>query len=411
MQTHQLFELALGLKAPWTVSKIEFSEKDNRLDLWLDFPEGSKFACPVCGQGCGVYDTEPRTWRHLNFFQHQTYLHARVPRTDCPQDKIKTVEVPWARSGSGFTLLMDAFILALAQHGMTPAQIGRIIDEHDTRVWRVLRHYVDEARARKDYSEVRAVGMDETSKARGHQYVTVFMDLGEREIMFVTDGKDAETVKRFREDLEAHGGKAENIQEVCLDMSNAFINGVEAYLPEAQMTFDNFHLAQIVSQAVDEVRRQEQANHPELAGTRYIWLKNQWNLTEHQTLTLERLRGGHLKTAKAYLLRNVFQDIFLPGNKDQAPRLLQQWYFWATHSRITPMIEAAKTIKRHWDGVLRWFSSRISNGLLEAMNGLIQSAKRKSRGFRSLRNFTTIIYLIGSNLDFHLPSMCPTHTK
>ncbi len=171
MQTNELFRIALGLAEPWVVGKIEFSEDRRRLALWLDFPSGSRFACPECGrEGCGVYDSSERTWRHLNFFEHKTLLHARQPRVECPDHGVKTVEVPWARSGSGFTRLMEAFILVLVQGGMTAAQAARLIGEHDTRVWRVVQHYVQEARAEAEFSKVTAVGVDETSRRRGHNY-------------------------------------------------------------------------------------------------------------------------------------------------------------------------------------------------------------------------------------------------
>lgn len=107
-QMQELFRVALGLAEPWVVSKIEFSGDRQQLELWLDFASGSRFACPECGRaGCGAYDSTERTWRHLNFFQHKTLLHARQPRVECPDHGVKTVEVPWSRPGSGFTLLME----------------------------------------------------------------------------------------------------------------------------------------------------------------------------------------------------------------------------------------------------------------------------------------------------------------
>ena len=134
-QMQQLFRVALGLDEPWAVSKIEFSDEQHQLDLWLDFPTGGKFPCPQCGKGgLGVYDSVERTWRHLNFFQHKTFLHARQPRIECPDHGVKTVEVPWARPRAGFTLLMEAFILVLVQGGMTATQAARLVDEHDTRL-------------------------------------------------------------------------------------------------------------------------------------------------------------------------------------------------------------------------------------------------------------------------------------
>jgi len=423
-QMQELFRAALGLAEPWVVSKIEFSEDQRQLELWLDFPAGSRFACPECKRdeqgergerdGRGVYDSSERTWRHLNFFQHKTLLHARQPRIECPDHGVKTVEVPWSRPGSGFTLLMEAFILVLVQGGMTPTQAAALIGEHDTRVWRILQHYVEQARAAADFSEVTAIGVDETSRRRGHNYISVFMDLDEQRqrVLFATEGKDAGTVRAFKQDLEAHGGRAEQIEEACLDMSAAFINGLKEQFPEAKLTFDNFHLMKLLGDAVDQVRREEQPTHPELKGTRYVWLKNDWNRTEKQARIFDELRSSKLATVRATHMRSVFQDLFAYDSAEEAEPLLKHWYFWATHSRIPAMIKAAKTIKRHWAGVLRWFTSRISNGLLEAINGLIQSAKRKARGFRSTRYLTTMVYLIAGKLDFNLSAIAQvTHSK
>ena len=413
MKTEQLFRLALGLDEPWRVTKIAFSETEQRLDIDLDFPAGSRFACPECGrEGCGAYDAQQRTWRHLNFFQHKTFLHARQPRIECPDHGVKTVEVPWARPQVGFTLLMEAFILALVENGMTPRQVGRLIGAHDTRIWGVVTHYVDQARAEADHAEVQAVGLDETSRRRGHHYITVFMDLDQRRVLYVAEDRDAATVKGFRADLEAHGGSAQRITEACLDMSPAYIKGLGEQFPQAEMTFDQFHLMKLINEAVDQVRRQEQKRHPELKGTRYVWLKNEWNHTRRQAETFKALRGSKLQTVRAHHLKSVFQDIFADEDPAEAESLLSRWYYWATHSRIGPMIEVAKTIKRHWRGVLRWFTSRINNGLLEGINSLIQSAKAKARGFRTTRYLTTMIYLIAGRLDLKLPAFgSATHTK
>jgi transposase len=410
-----LFRLALGLAEPWQVVKIAFSEEAHRLDLWLDFPAGSRFPCPGCagGERAG-YDTAERVWRHLNFFQHQTFLHARQPRIECPEHGVKTVEVPWARPGAGFTLLMEAFVLLLARNGMTPRQVGRVIDAHDTRIWRILRHYVDEARAQADHSQVTAIGVDETSRARGQNYITVFMDLAEaqRRVLFVAEGRDARTVERFRKDLESHGGRADHVEEACLDMSPAYIRGLTGAFPRVQLTFDQYHLTALLNEAVDAVRREEQRTHPELKGTRYVWLKNDWNRTARQAAVFDDLRSSHLATVRATHIKTVFQDVFACEGVEEAEPLLTRWYFWATHSRIGPIIKAAKTIKKHWDGVLRWFASRITNGVLEAINSLIQSAKANARGFRSTEYLITMVYLIAGKLKFNLPGLAGvTHTK
>ena len=405
MRDTDLFQLALGLTPPWHVASCEFDPDKHRLDIEIDFPRGSLFACPICGrEGCHAYDTERHEWRHLNFFQHEAYLTARVPRVSCGDCGIKTIEVPWARSGSGFTLLFEALIMMLAK-AMPVKSIADLVKEHDTRIWRVLHHYVHESRQRADFSAVTEVGVDETSSKRGHNYVSVFVDMATPKVLFATEGKDASTLERFKTDLEKHQGNPSHIKEICCDMSPAFINGVERHFPEAQLTFDKFHVLKIINEAVDEVRRQEQQNRPELKRTRYLWLKNPGNLKENQAATLAALqvKDLNLKTARAYHIRLNFQELWNQPLQE-AEAFLKKWYFWATHSRLEPIKKVAYTIKRHWDGILRWFTSKINNGILEGINSLIQAAKAKARGYRTTKNLITMIYLIGGKLEFRLPT-------
>ena len=405
MKDTDLLQLALGLQAPWQVSKVEFDSVQGQLTIRIDFPKGSHFSCPVCGQAdCRAYDTEQKSWRHLNFFQHETFIAARVPRSDCPRCGPRLVAVPWARPGSGFTLLFEAYVIIMAQQ-MPIFNVGQLVGEHDTRLWRLLHHYVENAREQLDMSATVRVGMDETSKSRGYDYVSLFVDFDERKVIFATEGKDAATVERFSQDLAAHQGDPNKVEEVCCDMSPAFINGVEQHLPNAQFTFDKFHVIKIINDAVDKVRREEQQLRPELKSSRYVWLKNPQNLKVAQSRQLEKLdvKGLNLKTVRAYHIRLNFQE-FWQQPPEQAEAFLKSWYFWATHSRLQPMIEAARTIKRHWQGVLRWFTSQINNGILEGINSLVQAAKARARGYRSSRNLITMIYLLAGKLKFDLPT-------
>ena len=399
MNEKELFQVALGLAPPWMVDRCTFDQVAGRLDIHLDFPRGGVFPCPLCGVSGKAYDTDQLTWRHLNFFQHQTFLHARTPRVDCSQCGIHRVAVPWARPDSGFTLLFEALVIMLAK-SMPVLAVARFVGEHDTLVWRIVTHYVDAARAKADHSMVTQVGVDETASRRGQRYVSLFVDLEQRKVLFATPGKDASTVAAFASDLKAHGGDPAAVTEVSADMSQAFFKGVTTNLPKAAVTFDKFHVISLVNTAVETVRRIEQKTCPELVGSRYVWLKNPENLTEGQWEKFDALdiAHSHLKTARAYQIRLTFQDLFnQPAEKAEA--FLDQWYFWATHSRIPAIIEVAKTIRRHQDGILRWFTSQINNGILEGINSLVQAAKAKARGYRSDRNLATIIYLIAGKLD------------
>ncbi len=186
-------------------------------------------------------------------------------------------------------------------------------------------------------------------------------------------------------------------------MSPAFIKGLEDNFPAAEITFDKFHIMKISNKAVDTVRKGEVKRNEILRGQKYIFLKNRDNLTEAQAETLraiEAMPTMNLKTLKAYHMRENFQEIYKEETKESFERALKRWYFWATHSRIEPMKEAAKTIKRHWSGVLRWYTSKVSNGILEGLNSLIQAAKAKARGYRTFKNFKIIIYMLTGKLDY-----------
>ncbi len=405
MKDTELLQLALGLAPPWTVVSCHFDAEQRRLDIGLGFPRGSRFPCPSCGQGnCPVHDTEQKSWRHLNFFQHEAHLVARVPRIRCGRCGVLQVALPWARPGSGFTLLFEAFIMILAQ-AMPVKRIAELIGEHDTRLWRVLEHYVERAREQADYSALRHLGVDETASKRGHNYVSLFVDLEQARTVFVTEGKDASTIERFQADLLDHGGSPEAVEEVCCDMSPAFILGVESHLPEARLTFDKFHVLKLLNAAVDEVRRREQRERPELKRTRYLWLKNPERLTAQQRTILETLhpKSLNLKTVRAYRIRLAFQALWKQP-PELAEAFLKKWYFWATHSRLKPIQQCAKTFKKHWQGILNWFQSLVNNGILEGINSLIQAAKARARGYRTVKNFITMIYLISGKLDFRLPT-------
>jgi transposase len=259
-----LFKAALGLTEPWQVTSVEFDPATKRLDLRIDFPKGSVFCCPECDvAGLKAYDTEEKCWRHLDFFQHQAYLTARVPRVECPEHKVRQVALPWARERSGFTLLFEALVMAMVSEMPVKAVAG-LVGEYDKRIWRIVHHYVDRAVEAQNLEGVSRVGIDETSSRRGHEYVSVFADLDQRRGVFVVEGRDHQTVQAFSLFLETHGGDPGKVSEVCQDMSEAFLKGTLTYLPKAEITFDRYHVKSHLSKAVDEVRREESKQHRDL---------------------------------------------------------------------------------------------------------------------------------------------------
>lgn len=394
----ELFAKVLHIEEPWEIVNVEFHEQGKRLDVHIDFPKGSVFACPVCGKEAKGYDTTEKRWRHMNFFQHECHLVARVPRIECPADGVLQVSVPWARKGADFSLLFESLAMVLCRE-MPVNTVARLLSSDDNKLWRMVHHYVNEARQRTSYEGLKSLGVDETSVRKGYAYVTLGVDIAGRRTVFVGDGKGAEMLEGMKAELAEQGCDTEAIERISIDMSPAFISGVQEHFPKASIVFDRFHVMKVLNTAVDMVRREEVMEQAVLRKTKYLWLKNRRNLTEKEQKRLaaiESMPKLNLRTVRAMHIRENFQLLYAEHDKAEFELGLKKWYWWATHCRIDEMREAAKTIKRHWDGVV----ARISNGLLEGLNSLIQAAKAKARGYRTFKTFRTIVFLLTGKLDF-----------
>jgi transposase len=398
----EMFKVALQLEEPWKLTHIEFDDQEQAWHLFIDFERGATFVCPLCGAACKAYDAEKKYWRHLDFWDWKTYMHARVPRTDCKAcNKVTLVPVKWSRPKSHFTYHFESWAMRLMAE-MPVNAAARELREHDTRMWRIFHHYVEKAMSELDLSRVKRIAIDETSSRRGHRYITLFVDVDTKTVLFATEGKGMDTLERFKEHLAIRGAEAQQIKEVCCDMSPAFIRGIEDQFPNAQITFDKFHVMKLVNEAVDNVRKEEQKQAPELKRTKYIWLKNEANLKDDQLETLARLKDCNLQTGRAYRLKLAMQDFWTTPHL-LADVYLREWIGWARRSQLEPMVGLAKTIKQHEEGILRWFHSKMTNGLLEGINGLVQAAKRRARGYRNVENFFAMVYMTANKL--RLPTL------
>lgn len=399
-----MYQEALHIEYPWYIIDRQFNVKAQRLDIFLGFHAGGTLTCSACNTPNQQYydiDMDDQSWRHLDFFEYKAFIHAPHPRVKCTVcEKVKYALVPWSRYNCSFTQKFEEYVLSLVKE-MPVKSTARIVREHDTRLWRIVHFYVDKALANQDLSAVTRIAVDETSSRRGHKYVTIVLDSDERKVIFATEGKGGETIRAFKEHLEQHKGAPERIEEYCSDMSPAFIGGMTKEFPGAELTVDKFHVMKLMNDAVDEVRREEQREQPELKKSRYLWLRNPCDLKQGQQEQLKTLSQMNLTTGRAYRLKLAFQDLW------SAPALvadlhLKKWVQWALHSRIPQIIRVTETIRIHEQAILHWFKTKMTNGLIEAINGIIQAAKRKARGFRTVRNLVAVIYLIGGKLDIQV---------
>ena len=412
--THTLFAAALGLEEPWKIEKVEFDSDSGQLTLGIGFEKGARFPDPDDpSASCPVHDVKEKRWRHLDFFQHRTELVARVPRVRKGDGKVVQVEVPWARPGSGFTLLMEAFVLTLCRE-MPVAAVARLIGEHDTRLWRVIHHYVGEAWERADWGQVSRISIDETSTRKGHRYGTAFVEIrgGEASeealsarLLYLTPGKGADTVGSFAGECRRRGLEPETaIEEAAIDMSKAFISGAKEHLPNASICFDRFHVMKLCGEACDQVRKEVSRRGAKLPREAMWALRgNPDRLSEAALKTRETLIAQYAEIGRSLALREFLQDTWRYASRDLAETHLQQFCSWAQRCRLRPFVELGRTLKRHWDGILNYYHHYATSALIESINGRIQLARRKARGYRNFANFRAIAYWITGDLE-PLPS-------
>jgi transposase len=399
--SERLFEQALGIAVPWSVGAAQFDEAAKTLTITIDFKAGSRFAVAGRDGVHPVHDTVVKTYRHLNFFQHECHLQVRTPRVKLPDGKVVLVEPEFAGKLTGFTLLFEALILLLARQ-MPFAAVARIVGESAHRVTAVCTRYVELAVAQADLSTVTTLAIDETSRARGHDYITLAADADARRVVFVTAGRDAGTIEQLAEHLQAHGGQPAAVSSVSIDMSPAFIKGVREHLPAASITFDKFHVIAHASAAVDRTRRLERRADPALKGLRWTLLKDRADLSAAAAADLDALIARHTmsRTARAWIYKEQLRHILGRKQVNVVRAMLDYWCGCVMRSKVTPMKEVAALVRRHLDGIVAWTTSRQTNGFLEAINGLFQAAKRRARGFTRLSTIRTVIFLIAGKLDF-----------
>jgi transposase len=367
----------------------------------VDFVAGSRFAVPDENGTHPVHDTVEKNYRHLNFFQHECHLQVRVPRVKLPSGAVRQVKPEWVGKLAGFTLLFEALVLALCRE-MPFSAVARLTHLSVHRVMAICTRHVEAAVSQADHSAVRQLAIDETSRAKGHDYVTLAADAERRAVIFVAEGRDAATIEGVAGNLRLHRGRPRQIEAVSIDMSPAYIKGVGEQFGNAQITFDKFHVIAHASKAIDLTRRLEQKRDPQLKGLRWALLKDRRDVGRTQRAELDALlaRMTTRRTARAWHYREQWREILSRKQVHVVRALLKQWCTNVMRSKVEPMKEVAQLIRNHFDGVLAWVKSRQTNGFVEAVNGLFQAAKRKARGYRHFRTIRAVIFLIAGKLDF-----------
>jgi len=326
-----------------------------------------------------------------------------VPRIKTASGKVSQVDVPWARPGSGFTLLFEAFAMCLIEREMPVKRAAELLKVYPQRLWNVFDYWITRAREQDDPSAITTLGIDETSSKKGHHYVTIGVDMDSKRVIHAVEGKGKAAVASIQQRLIDKQVKPEHITRASMDLSPAYIAGIAECFPNAQISFDRFHVVKLLNEAMDKLRRLEQKEHALLKGQKYTFLKKPENLTQKQQVKLEEIVTLYPTLGQAYRLKVLFNDLWDMPNKRAAHDFMVNWCAEVRHHKIGPLIEFTQTLVAHWYGILSFVESRLTNGLLEGINHKIQLAKRRARGYRDTNNYINMIYFLCAKLSFDYP--------
>lgn len=414
MHIETLFTKALGLTSPWFVSNLDFDTEGKTLKIEINFKKGARFNYETETE-LAVHDSSSREWQHLNFFQYKTLIKARVPRVKTSEGKVKTVEVPWSRPQSGFTLLMEAYLLLLCQ-SLPVLQVEKLTGVSDSRIWRLLRSTVKRLWEAQDWSGLKRLGVDETSTKKGHNYGTAFVEIvGEKDklgkgaakvakLLFFTPGKGKETFSQFKEELDKRKIGREQITEIAMDMSRSFRAGAAEEFPEAEICFDRFHVMQLAGKACDEVRKEVVKDSGKLPkGSLWALRGNAERLSNLAKNLRKQLCKDYKTIGRALAIKDFLAELWGYQTREEAQEHLKRVISWASRSRLESFKKLARSLKEHQEGILGYYQNCTTSAAIEALNGKLQLAKRMARGYRNFSNFQAIAYLIAGGLP--LPSL------
>ena len=388
MLIESIVRFTLGVKDHRVLSvKLTGSE----LRIELDAKKRRKLPCSICGRRSRPKDKlKERSWRHVSLWGIPVRLYYRPWRVHCPEHGVKVEDIPWSMGKRPLSFPLIT-VLAFWTRMLPWDQVARLFGVSWNTARAAVEAAVEYGRQQEDYQGVRFIGIDEISRKKGHTYHTNVYDLERKRLIWSGAHRDKDSLRRFFAWWGTERTAA--LEGVCCDMWQKYIDVIHEHCGNTVIVFDKFHIVRHLMDAIDKVRKMEaralaEAGCGVLKGTRYIWLKNPWNLTEKQKITLSALLKGNFKIVRAYLLKELFRRLWDYTSKAWAETYLKRWFWWATHSRLKPLRDFAWMLRRHQAGILAYFDLRIDNGIVEAMNNNAKVISHRARGYRSEHTFS-----------------------
>ena len=414
MDTKETFSQLLGLTPEWKVSDVDLDMERQRIEINVEWVGGNTASCPECGQDCPVYDfRDMRRWRHLDTMQFVTVVCCRTPRCKCPGHGVVTVKTPWADKHSRFTLMFESFAIRVLQACLNVESARKLLGLSWHQADEIRRRAVRRGLERRSEEPIERLGLDEKSFGKHHDYISVLTDLDKGRVLDVVAERRQDAAEELLLTLSA--SQRASALAIAMDMWPAFMNAAARLLPEATIVHDKFHVVKHLGEAVDKVRKQEhasllQAGDDRLKGAKYLFLKNPENMKHSQRERFELLRSCGLKSGRAWRIKDMFTEFWTFYFRKDAEQFFKDWYGWAVRSRLKPVKDKARMLRKHLPGLLGYILHPITNAVTEGLNSKIQNIKASARGFRTFARYRTAILFYCGKLDM-MPNLSPLPQK
>lgn len=406
MNTHEFYQTILALTPPWRVNDVSVDEEKREILISVEYPKQELLHCPECEAVCPRYDHHARRWRHLNTMQYKTFIESKVPRSNCSEHGVRQVRVAWADDKSRYTALFEAYAIDVLQAVRSKVQAEELTALSWDQVDLIMDRAVARGMDRRQIERLRHCGIDEKSFGKGHNYASILHDLDGRRVLDVVHERTKEAANALWERIPEEQRK--QVEAVAMDMWQPFMDSTAAYAPQAAIVHDKFHCVKELKKAVDGVRKKEHRSlkaendgESVLNKTKYLWLRNPKNWSDAQREQFATMKIDVLQVGRAWSIAQAFEDFWAYRYAGSARKFFDRWYFWATHSRLKPVIEGARTLKRHLPGLLAYCKHPITNAVAEGMNSKIQLIKANARGFRNFEKYRTAILFSCGRLDLY----------
>ena len=408
MDVNEFVTKVVGVTLPWKVVSVEFDGKDT-VDVTIGYDRSSRPSapnCPECGGPTTYYDMVEKSWRHTDMCDYICRFHGKVPRVKCGScGKISRIGPAWEADSIGkYTKSFEEKVVRLSKE-MPVVAVCREMRLDDSTVWTILDRYVERCMSKQNLFYLHTYYVDEKAIQKGHVYLSTFLDQ-DRNVVFVAEGNDSQSVGEFKNHLESKRGSADNVKHISSDMGTGYLKGAKEHFPKAKITLDHFHVMQHMTEAVNDVRRREyaalsneqQEERKMLKGQRYLFLKNYSNLDDEKKQALPSLLNTFHDLGRIYVFKESMRGIWGMSNKHDGQAFLCRWCSEAREEKIPELDKVVDMVEKNQENILNWYSSRITNGVMEAFNSVLQAFKGRARGYRSFERYRTMIYLRGSPL-------------